>query len=280
MTRIMDTLTYERTARTYDARHLLGIAVACSFVGGCGNGDRTARDRVIADFAAHTYDRWTFRSQGAPRGPAWGRWDLSGDGLRAVRPPGELDRPPLEFQGRFDLEGDFEVTASFAIRKLPRPKSKDGSNRIAIFLDGRDRSASLYRAANSGADGYGYEIHGVQAESENRFVPTRATTGRLRIERRGTTMTFWRSEGALPLEQIGSAEFDSSPISEVALLADARNSGDGFDVRFDRIGILADRIKRRGPGSGEATPWGALIIGLFAAGACTALIIRYWQNYR
>jgi prepilin-type processing-associated H-X9-DG protein len=91
----MDTLTYERTTRIYDARHLLGIAVACGFIGGCGNGDRTARDRVIADFAAHTYDRWTFRTRGAPRGPAWGRWDLSGDGLRAVRPPGELDRPPL-----------------------------------------------------------------------------------------------------------------------------------------------------------------------------------------
>jgi hypothetical protein len=280
VTRIMGTLTHERTTRTDDARYLIAVAFACGFVGGCGNGDRWAGDRIVEDFAAHTYDRWTFRTQGAPRGPAWGRWDLTGDGLRAVRPRGELDRPPLELQGRFDLEGDFEVMACFAIVKLPRPKTKDGSNRIAIFLDGPDRSASLYRAANSGADGYGYEIHGAQADSEKRFVPTRATTGRLRVERRGSTMTFSRSEAAGPLEQIGSAEFDSGPISEIAFLADALNSDDGLDVRFDRIEILADRIKRRGPSSGESTPWGALIIGLLAAGAFTALIILLWRSYR
>jgi hypothetical protein len=280
VTRIMGAFSRGRTPRIYVARYRFLIACACGFIGGCGNGDRAARDRVIADFTAHTYDRWTFRTQGAPRGPAWGRWDLSGDGLRAVRPPGELDRPPLEFQGRFDLEGDFEVTASFAIRKLPRPKTKEGSNRVAIFLGGSDRSASLYRAANSGADGYCYEINSAQAESENKFVPTRATTGRLRIERRGTTMTFWRSEGALPLEQIGSAEFDSDPISEIVFLADALNSGDGFDVRFGRIEILADRIKRHETRIGEPTPWGSLSLGLTAVGAITALIIRHQRNCR
>ena len=280
MTRIMGAFSRGRALRIYAARSRFAIAFACSFIGGCGNGDRATRDRVIADFAAHTYDRWTFRTQGAPRGPAWGRWDLSGDGLRAVRPPGELDRPPLEFQGRFDLEGDFEVTASFAIRKLPRPKTKEGSNRVAIFLGGSDRSASLYRAANSGADGYCYEINSAQAESENRFVPTRATTGRLRIERRGTTMTFWRSEGALPLEQIGSADFDSDPISEIVFLADALNSGDGFDVRFGRIEILADRIKRHETRIGEPTSWESLSLGLIAVGAITALIIRHRRNCR
>ena len=280
MTRIMGAFSRGRTLRIYAARYRFAIACACSFICGCGNGDRAARDRVVADFAAHTYDRWTFRTQGAPRGPAWGRWDLSGDGLRAVRPPGELDRPPLEFQGRFELEGDFEVTAWFVIRRLPRPKTKEGSNRIAIFLGGPDRSASLYRTANWGADGYGYEIYRAQGEPEKRFVPTRATAGRLRVERRGTTMTFWRGEAALPLEQVGSAEFDSGPVAEIAFRADALNSGDGFDVRFDRIEILADRIKRHGSSVGEAAPGGALIIGLLATGTFTALIIRHWRNYR
>jgi hypothetical protein len=279
VTRIMGTFSRRRNTRAFAARNLIAIALACGFIWGCGNGNNSGRDRVVADFGGHTYDRWTFRAQGAPRGPAWGRWDLTGSGLRAIRPPGELDRPPLEFQGRFDLEGDFEVTAGFTIRKLPRPKTKGASNRIAIFLGAANRSASLYRAANSGGDGYGYEINSAQAVSENRFVPTRATTGQLRVERRGTTMTFWRSAAAGPLEQIGAAEFDSNRISEVVFLADALDSGDGFDVRFDRIEVLADRIKRHETSSGETTPWGSLILGLVAVGTFTALIAHYWRSY-
>lgn len=282
MTRTLGPPARGRTIRTCITRHLLTTAFACGFSWGCGNADPAAGDRIEADFATHTYDRRIFRAQGAPRGPAWGRWDLTGKGLRAVRPPGELDRPPLQFAGRFRLEGDFEVTAQFTIGKLPRPKTKQGSNRIAILLDGPDRAASLFRAANLGSDGYSYEIYGTRDESkmEKPFVPTRATNGRLRAQRRGTAMTFWRGEAGGPLEQIGSSEFGSGPISEVAFLADAQNSGDGFDVRFDRIEVLADRVRRRGPSSGEGTLSWSSIMGLFAAGAIAISIIRRWRNRR
>jgi hypothetical protein len=78
VTRSMDTLTYERTTRTYDARHLLGIAVACGFIGGCGNSDHTARDRVIADFAATLTTAGPF----ALREPPGGR--RGADGISAA----------------------------------------------------------------------------------------------------------------------------------------------------------------------------------------------------
>ncbi len=271
-----------RTVRTWTMGHILATSFACGFNWGCGNADPAAGDRIEADFATHTYDRRIFRAEGAPRGPAFGRWDLTGEGLRAVRPRGELDRPPLRFAGMFGLEGDFEVTAQFSIGKLPRPKTKVASNRVAILLQGPDRAASLFRAADSGRDGYSYEIHDAQivSESEKPFVPTRANTGRLRAQRRGTAMTFWRGEGGGPFEQIGSSEFGSGPVTEVAFLADAQNSGDDFDVRFDRIEILADRIKRHGPSSGEETLSWASIMGLFAAGTIAILIIRRWRNSR
>ena len=234
----------------------------------------------MADFASHTYDRSIFRAEGALRGPAWGRWDLTGPGLRALRPRGELDRPPLQFVSRLSLEGDFDITAQFTIAKLPRRRTKQGSNRIAIFLEGRERYASVFRAATHGGDGYGYEIDGDLAESAHDFVPTRATSGRLSARRRGTSLSFWRSEADGPLEQIGSVEFDSSPISDLAFLADARDSGDGFDIRFDRIEIVADRIVRAGLSSGAGRFAWSSIIGLFAAGSLAALIIRRWRNRR
>ncbi len=269
-----------RRIPTREVHHLLAIALTCGSMFGCGNTERVDSNRIVTDFASHTYDRSIFRAQGALRGPAYGRWDLTSPGLRAIRPPGELDRPPLLFMGRFRLEGDFEITAHFSIAKLPRPKTKQGSNRIAIALDGPDRFASVFRAATHGGDVYDYEINGNQTESESQSVPTRATTGGLSARRRGTALSFWRSEAGGELEQLGSAEFDSGPISGVAFLADARDSGDGFDVRFDRIEILADRIVRVEPDFGEGTPWWLLAIGLFAASGIAVLIIRRWRNGR
>ncbi len=170
--------------------------------------------------------------------------------------------------------------AEFAIKKLPRPKTKDGSNRVAIFLVGQGGSVSLFRAATAAGDGFGFEIDGAQAESEKPFVRTRATTGRLSVRRLGTTLTFWRSEADGPLEEIGSADFDPGPISEVAFHADALTSGDGFDVRFDRIEILGDRIDRRRPDSADGTFSWASIIVLVAACAIGILIVRRWRHGR
>ena len=43
---------------------------------------------------------------------------------------------------------------------------------------------------------------------------------------------------------LGSAPFDSLPITGVAFQAIANESTDGLDVRFDRLEIEADRIVR------------------------------------
>jgi hypothetical protein len=164
-----------RTNRARGVQHLLAIAFACGWISGCGSSDPAATDRIVTDFASRTYDRSIFRAQGAPRGPAWGRWEFTGAGLRAFRPPGELDRPPLQFLGRFELEGDFEVTAQFTIGRLPQPKTKQGSNRIAILLHGPDRFASLFRAATRAGNEYGYDVDGSEGRPETGSVPTRRT---------------------------------------------------------------------------------------------------------
>ena len=110
-------------------------------------------------------------------------------------------------------------------------------------MAGIDPPASFGRRTADG-DGYGYEIDGLRPNRRKVRADPSDDRSASAYERRGTTLTFWRSEADGPLEQIGSADFDPGPISEVAFLADALNSGDGFDVRFDRIEILADRIER------------------------------------
>ena len=62
----------------------------------------------------------------------------------------------------------------------------------------------------------------------------------------GGSATPWISPPARrgELTDLGSAPFDSLPITEVAFQAIAYESTDGLDVQFDRVEIEADRIIR------------------------------------
>ncbi len=181
------------------AAFLLARVLFQSFASGADAGRE-----IEADFSTHSYDRWLFRAHTPMRGPAWGRWDLSGPGLRAMMPAGRSERGPLRFVGLFELHGDFEITAQFAIRKLPRPKLEKASNRIEVAVRGQDGTAGVYRHLSRDSEGFGFR----RDRSHNvRLASAKVTTGRLQVERRGSQLIFRCGEGSGPLEQIGTSEF-------------------------------------------------------------------------
>jgi prepilin-type N-terminal cleavage/methylation domain-containing protein/prepilin-type processing-associated H-X9-DG protein len=214
-------------------------------------------ERIEADFSTQTYDRWLFRAHSPMRGPAWGRWDLSGPELRAILPAGGANREPLRFVGLVDLAGDFEVTAEFALAKLPRPRAAKASNRVELGVRGPDGTAGVYRHASGGSEGFGYRR---KRSFDVRPASSKSATGRLQLERRGSSLTFRCGEGDGPLETIGSGEFGTGAVEEVALLVNPLDSPDGMDVRFRRLTIRADGIRRQlaPPGSG-ISPWVAVL---------------------
>ena len=142
----MDTLTYERTTRTYDARHLLGIAVACGFIGGCGNSDHTARDRVIADFAATL----TTAGPSALREPPGGRHGA--DGISAATGFVPSGRRVNLIDHHWSFRGD--LISKGTLRSRPRSPSESylaRSPRTAVIasrsfsMAGIDPRASIGR---------------------------------------------------------------------------------------------------------------------------------------
>jgi hypothetical protein len=180
----------------------------------------------------------------------------------------------------FTLHGDFEVTAGYAISRLPRPKSDDGANRLQIFLRSPGRTALLYRDATHSADSFGYDVFAQSDSSSTGQITARSAKGRIRVERRGTTLTFARSEGGGPLETIGSAGFDSEPVTEVKLEVDPIGTTDELDVRFDRLEVRADRIDRRTPPGREGSSYWVWALGLAVAAVGLAVVRRRFSPAR
>ncbi len=200
-------------------------------------------ETIHEDFAGNEFDPRLFR---ALMNESGGRWDLSGPGLRAILPTGPKGRPPLKLAGQFHLEGDFRVAADYVITKLPHVKSGSYRNNVEIFLSNPGGFVSVFRTAEA-TDGLGFHVHHPESLDKNdRYhrVKTSAKSGRLEVRRVGDTLHFAAGADGGELTDLGSAPFDSLPITEVAFQAIAYESTDGLDVQFDRVEIEADRIIR------------------------------------
>ena len=208
-------------------------------------------DKINEDFAGNEFNPLLFRAFTNQSG---GRWDLSGPGIRAILPTGARGRPPLKMAGQFHLEGNFRVAADFAINKLPTPKQGSYRSNVEIFLSNSNGFASVFRTAEA-TDGLGFHVHHpekVGKDDRYQRVRTAVRSGRLEVRRLGEALHFSAANEAGDMIDLGSAPFDSLPITEVAFQAIAYESTDGLDVRFDRLEIEADHIVRLfdSPGNG------------------------------
>lgn len=227
----------------------------------CIGGPCVGAESIHADFSSQTFDQWLFRTDSRESG---GRWDLEGGALRAILPLGKVGRPPLRFFGQFRLEGNFEIVASFEIKKLPRPAQPPGNNSIELAIWGPGRYASVFRQAQATADGRGFFVHSDDAHRDiAEFVPAAETSGRLGFRRVGDRVSFLYGKSSSPLAEIGSAPLGAGPIDGLVLMGFANSTPDGLDVQFDRIEVVADRIKRSfGPPTSAWKTWSAAAVGV------------------
>ena len=137
-------------------------------------------ETIHEDFAGNDFNATLFHALTNQSG---GRWDLSGPGLLrdpADRAPG---RPPLKMAGQFHLEGNFRVTADYAINKLPHPKQGSYRNNVEIYLSNPNGFASVFRTAEA-ADGLGFHVHHPETlGKDDRYhrVKTSVKSGRFEV---------------------------------------------------------------------------------------------------
>ena len=94
---------------------------------------------IEADFSTHSYDRWLFRARTAMRGPAWGRWDLKGAGLRGIMPRGESQRAPLKFLCACRASGGLRDHDSVQDRETAPPEAPESEQSARARRAGQGR---------------------------------------------------------------------------------------------------------------------------------------------
>jgi hypothetical protein len=223
-------------------RYLLAFALV---------GSNAGAESIHEDFKDMSFDRGVFR---ASVNGSWGRWELTGAGLRGVLPPGPRGRPPLKFSGKFRLEGDFEVVARYSAALLPRPGPGSDRNNVEIRVAHEGGFASVFRNAQPDG-GYGFHARHPASLGPNdlyRRVPASEDSGRLAVRRHGATLTFFAGGAGTPAA-IGEARFDRRPVTEVALQVLAYESTSPVEATFERVDVRADRISfTGGPDLGPA----------------------------
>ena len=250
----------------------LSLGLTSSALGASSADD--GHDSIREAFKGKAFDSWSFRALGNGSG---GRWESGDLGLRGVLPIGGRNRPPLKFAGQFRLEGDFRITLSYSIVKLPRPRPPSNRNNIEIFISNAGGFASLFRNAES-TQGVGFHVHhpsGSKADTYRR-QPTAANEGQIQMWREGTILHFMAGGKDGPLSEIGTAPFDADPIADVAVHVLAYESVDALDVTLRSLDIEADRIIRvREPARSDGT-WWAWFVASSVAGSLVGLVV--WRR--
>lgn len=224
-------------------------------------------------FDAKTLDQTTLDAEGFGEKKALKRED---GGIRVELAPGKAETgwktPP---QLRFG--GNFTVSASFAIKKLPKPALEDG---VAVglalaFGDVNQPDVTLVRLLEpSGADVYrsiekaaggnpnqmqmrmmggrvvmmgGAQPGGKPPKTPRKTSPASGGSFRLEIEREGQTVRFQVVDGKSPSARyLGQITLGPNDVSALKLFITNRNGAEAVNVLLHDLTIRADRINGLG----------------------------------
>jgi hypothetical protein len=127
--------------------------------------------------------------------PEDGGWRIT---LPAER--GSPDRVGLELEA--PIKGDFEVTAGYELLRADQPSTGYGvgfelfvetatptQEALGLYRVARVKQGNVYMVSRNGDEG-GTRTH------RQKYIPTTATSGRLRVTRAGRQATLWAAEGA------------------------------------------------------------------------------------
>lgn len=160
---------------------------------------------------------------------------------------------------KVNLEGDFEIAASYQILELDNPGGGHGAGVTLVVGDTGNRWASLQRIRKS--DGANvYVVHRALPQAGAGHVhmaetqDTSATRGQLCLRRIGETLLYSvAEEDATQLRQIGSLIFSKSGISMIRFGAQNGEYPTRVRIRLTDMEIRAERLTVEGETSEQTT---------------------------
>jgi len=206
------------------------------------------------------------------------------DGVRVTIPPGT--DVYCGVKAKFDLVGDFEITAAYTIKSMPVPKvdSQAGVKLSARGADGQEvatvgqwvsRGGHFLKASKSLMQESGKYRHDVRA------TPGMVTSGRLRLVRTGSMLECLVAEApGDEFVEIRTLEFTPAKLNRIDLAAQTGGSLQGVDVVFTDLEIHTETL------SVHIEPSSNLLVNLLLIGVGVALVVLvavgllWWQKKR
>ena len=178
-------------------------------------------------------------------------------GLRITVPAGLGKPAPIGIATQFQVQGDFEITASYEILKAVEPKDGYGVGVTLTFgaaTPGKEEVTAEWSSIPKLGDTLTTTWITVGEDGKRRFQPTRraarARSGQLRLSRSGAVVeaSFAEGPGAafVPLKRV---EFGTADLAVVRLGANTGWSDAPVDLRLNDLRVRAAAL----PGYSEPT---------------------------
>lgn len=240
-----------------------------------------AAEELGQNFRGQRYDLKKFR----PTGPNTGKTIQSdGQGLRLTLPATRPNQLPVGLIAKSGIRGDFEIILAFEIIKVDRPTTGIGAG-VSIWISlptpARD-TATLSWLFNTHGEkmfvanrafspaGGEREYHGVAP------LPTRSLSGRLRLSRRGTTLTYAIAEGtSTEFRELYLTELSDADVETVRFAADTGSSRTGIDVRINEIMIQGENLATARIVSHPKSRWPLWLASAIAAALMVGAAVWY-----
>lgn len=237
-----------------------------------------AADDLTYDFAVDAPNRHVFRYIG-------GRPDELGtkteQGLLLTLRDAPSGPSQKGLATKFKVAGDFVITVEYRLEDVKTPLSGYGAGVMLTLFNSAEPhvranlSHSKKRSGESMLSMAVWTKTGKHVKPEvERFI-SEHNTGRLRVARKGTVLSFFAADGDTDtFRELGQREFGSEPVRAIELVGDTGGDEQKMEVILTRMTIEADEMFYGMASGRRSTVWGlwglstamglCIVIGSFA----------------
>ena len=202
------------------------------------------------DFRGSRFDRRVFVQMGINSLYGASLIKPESRGLRITIPKEQIaTKQQLAFAPALEIQGDFDITASYEIL-MPADRKKHPGTGPSLYLASQSYrySASLTRTKWNSEPVYWLHWKSTDKSDQpslgDRFLLAEGHTGRLRFVRAGTVLHFLAAEGdSNEYLELGTTEFGAASIGLFRLAACVEHATDTVDIVWQDLTIRAEGFK-------------------------------------
>jgi Protein of unknown function (DUF1583) len=233
-------------------------------------------------FRGRPYDPQHFRTTGNARRAI----RVEPQGLRITLPADAGPKPATGLVWRSGVRGDFEITLAFEILRADKPATGNGAG-VSIWItmaSSTKEAATIGRLVRPSGERVFFSHRastpagGKRQHHGGKPLTTEALSGKLRLVRKGTTLSYLAAEGeGSVFRELYQTELGAADLETVRFAADSGGSPTAVDVRLKAVNIRADDF---GPATPPPSPTG-WPVGPMACGAVLLLAAGgFWIWWR